>query len=239
MNRLSPRSIGAIAALILLLGACSSGDSDAVAASNDAESTTTGVADTETTTVETIVDDTAEDTADDVASGGDASSDDSLEGATVEEPDGDEPVDDDSTSTESESSAAEAELEQLLPFFGITDGQAAVDCVVGEAEKDGTTVEALMASDGSPMMVAIVRCRPDQVRESLALEFSDIDSSSIAATPEQIECSFDSMLAYIADIDLLEAEGVLEGDAPDDLVNKLADDCAISTADAEFLLNEA
>jgi|GEM_PF-5638545 len=231
MNMLSRRSIGAIAALILVLGACSSGDSETVAAANDPE-TTTVVADTETTTVETIVgdvaEDTADDTADDAASSGDASADDSLEDATVEEPDSDEPVDDGSTSTENESSAAEAELEQFLSFFGITDGQAAVECIAAEAEGNGTTVEEIMASDGSPVMVAVVRCRPDEVRQSLASQFSNVDSSSIAATPEQIECSFDSMLDYIADIDLLGAEGVLEGDAPDDLVNKLANDCEIT-----------
>lgn len=250
MTTFLSRTLAIVAVLALILSACSSDGTDSTSAGDEgdttattAEATATNTADdaagdgdnTDSATDDTAVDDTAmDDTAVDDTAVDDTEMEDDAEQGT----DSTDSSDEGATSSEDES-VGDDELAAMLPFFGVTDPAATATCVREEAANEGMTIDTLMAGDGSPMMVAVVRCSPEEVRASFAVEFGDIDSSAIAANPGQIECAFDSMLEFIADIELAEAEGVLTGDAPDELVEKLVGDCDISSADADFLLNEA
>lgn len=244
MTTFTSRILTAFVALTLVLGACSSDSAesesatddveaaaatDAAASTDDGESDASSDVSEDVTSEEAAVEDSMED-----ADEGDSMDDDGEQAS-----DSGQTSEGGATTSETESTMGEADLAAMLPFFGVTDPAVTATCVREEAENEGMSLDTLMAGDGSSMMVAVVRCSPEEVRASFAVEFGDIDSSSIAANPGQIECAFDSMLEFIADIELAEAEGVLTGDAPDELVEKLVGDCDISSADADFLLNEA
>ena len=243
MTTFTSRILTAFVALTLVLGACSSDsaesesatdDVEAAAATDAAASTDDGESDANSDVSEDVTSEEAavEDSMEDADEG------DSMDDAEQASDSG-QTSEGGATTSETESTMGEADLAAMLPFFGVTDPAVTATCVREEAENEGMSLDTLMAGDGSSMMVAVVRCSPEEVRASFAVEFGDIDSSSIAANPGQIECAFDSMLEFIADIELAEAEGVLTGDAPDELVEKLVGDCDISSADADFLLNEA
>ena len=245
MTTFLSRILAIVAVLALILSACSSDGTDSTSAGDEGDTTATTAEATATNTADdaagdgdntdSAMDDTAmDDTAVDDTAVDDTEMEDDAEQGT----DSTDSSDEGATSSEDES-VGDDELAAMLPFFGVNDPAATATCVREEAANEGMTIDTLMAGDGSPMMVAVVRCSPEEVRASFAVEFGDIDSSAIAANPGQIECAFDSMLEFIADIDLADAEGVLSGDAPDELVEKLVGDCDISSADADFLLNEA
>ncbi len=240
MTTFLSRILAIVAVLALILSACSSDGTDSTSAGDEDDTTTTTAEATATNTADDAAGDgdNTDSAMDDTAMDDTAMDDTEMEDDAEQGTDSTDSSDEGATSSEDES-VGDDELAAMLPFFGVNDPAATATCVREEAANEGMTIDTLMAGDGSPMMVAVVRCSPEEVRASFAVEFGDIDSSAIAANPGQIECAFDSMLEFIADIDLADAEGVLSGDAPDELVEKLVGDCDISSADADFLLNEA
>lgn len=240
MTTFLSRILAIVAVLALILSACSSDGTDSTSAGDEGDTTATTAEATATNTADDAAGDgdNTDSAMDDTAMDDTAMDDTEMEDDAEQGTDSTDSSDEGATSSEDES-VGDDELAAMLPFFGVTDPAATATCVREEAANEGMTIDTLMAGDGSPMMVAVVRCSPEEVRASFAVEFGDIDSSAIAANPGQIECAFDSMLEFIADIDLADAEGVLSGDAPDELVEKLVGDCDISSADADFLLNEA
>ncbi len=131
------------------------------------------------------------------------------------------------------------DLEQILPFFGITDPAEAVVCIEEEARSEGLTLDELSAGAGNGVMIAAVRCRPEPMRELFATEFGQIDSSAIAATPAQLECGFDTLLGWFPTVPLAEANDVFDGTAPDEVVDLIAKTCEMSREDANAFLNDA
>lgn len=240
--KLLSRTLFVFTSLMLLLGACSS---DTDADSSAGVDNSVEEAETATTTTPT----TAAPTTSASQAGTDAvDTDDATEPGT--EPADEVQLDDetapDSTQTTTDSAenpvldaAAQDEfLEQFVTFMGIEDDLAgAVACIREEAENDGVSIDDLLGSDA--IAVAALRCRPDEVKAAARANFAGIESSSIAATPEQIECSFDATFDFVASIDLGEADSILSGDASAELVENVANECGLSTSDAEFLLNEA
>lgn len=235
MTRLLSRTLALLVALTFVLGACSS-DGEAVTAEDTETTTTAATATTAAPVAEDTDSDDVDSTESEAMSNEDAADEDVVDADDAMSDDGTTP--DEPIAVDGGDGIGSTDLEQMLPFFGITDPVEAAECVTDEANDAGLTVDELLAA-GDAITVAIIRCRPDQVRDAFATDFGEVESSSMAATPEQISCGLDSLMDYIGGIDLLEAEGVLQGDAPDDLVNKLADDCGMSTDDADFLLNDA
>lgn len=132
-----------------------------------------------------------------------------------------------------------ADLEQILPFFGITDPAEAVVCIEEEASSEGLTLDDLSAGAGNGVMIAAIRCRPEPMRELFASEFVEIDSSSLAATPAQLECGFDTLLSWFPTVPLAEADDVFDGSAPDEVIDLISETCAMSREDADAFLNDA
>ena len=158
---------------------------------------------------------------------------------------GEEPVVDAPDAVDAENAAGttpdienpEAALELLLPSFGITDTEAAIECVSAEATAADMTVADLFDSDAG--LVALIRCERDAIAAQLRPGLDAIDTDSIEATPEQVDCGFNAMLEYFEGLELNDADGVFTGDAPPGAVQALVDNCDLTQADASFLLNEA
>ena len=131
----------------------------------------------------------------------------------------------------------EAMLGLILPAFGVTDVEGVSACLDGEATAAGISTGDLINGDG--LMVGLVRCARDDVGEELRQGFDAIDTTGLDATPEQIDCSFDATLDYFAGLDIATANGIFAGDAPAEAVQALVDNCGLSEADADFLLNDA
>jgi len=257
------RLLLALAATIALVAVgCSSGDDlNATATDDDAATTTVAAAsnDEPDTTVQeadadlaSAEDDAPTDPPVEADEETNADTDDSADTSETtipeDETDVDTSVDDDTTTGApddeldsgqpnfDEPSADEA-LAEILSFIGITDVEGATECIAGEADQAGITVQELVDSEG--LMIAAIRCERDEIAGTMREAFSEIDTSSIAATPEQIDCSFDATIDFLAAAPIVGSEDLFGSDAPPELLQALVDTCGVSEADADFLLNEA
>ncbi len=130
-------------------------------------------------------------------------------------------------------------LAQILPLFGITDTDAAIECIEREAEKDGIPLDKVTAGAGNAMMIAAVRCDPNAMREGFSQSFAEIDTSQMASTPAQLDCGLETLFGWFQTVPLTEADAVFEGDAPQEVLDLLVDTCDMSESDADFFLNDA
>lgn len=260
-------ALALVLALGLIATACSGSDSSDIAAEADDAADVAESEDTSTSSGDSTDEpsDAAAETvdADDDSAGDDGASTDAAtsglapdDGTETDESAGtDEPEVDDSDELELEldqpdsdgdrivSDGADevsgADLEQILPFFGITDPAEAVVCIEEEAKSEGLTIEDLSAGAGNGVMIAAIRCRPEPMRELFASEFVEIDSSSLAATPAQLECGFDTLLSWFPTVPLAGADDVFDGTAPDEVIDLISETCAMSREDADAFLNDA
>lgn len=238
------RLLAAFVATAVLATACSGSDSD--------EQTTPD------STEPSIVDDSVVDT-DEVATNEPV--DDAVEAGPVEPADEtelvEEPADDsdggvadeegDLDTASGETGVAEPEAEEdmalnelagLLTVVGVTDPDAALDCIVEEAEGEGIEVEQLLEGLSSGAMIAMFRCRPEEIREMLQSTFLDVDTSTLAATPDQLSCGFDTMVEWFPSVPLADANVAFGNDAPEELVDLIVDTCGMSREDTDIFLND-
>ena len=127
-------------------------------------------------------------------------------------------------------------IEEFLGLAGLTNPADAAECVRAEAASENFEITSATTD---ALLVAAIRCRTDELTELMFGDFADLDTSSIAANPEQITCAFGATLDWISELPLAEASVFDANEAPPEAIARLVSDCGISESDADFLLNDA
>ncbi|MFT7475720.1 MAG: hypothetical protein ACI81L_002661 [Verrucomicrobiales bacterium] len=235
ITRTSIRRLAAAMALALLATACASDEVDSTSSTAEITTTTAAQATSEAADSPTSTDPASNDATDDADSESDSNSTDDPE---IED-DGDAEIDLDAVDDDGvEVDESLQNLRDILPFFGVSDVDEVSLCVRDVGSAGDFTLDEIIGS--SALIVALLRCSPDEIRSAMAESFAEIDSSSLSANPAQINCGIDTVLQLLTDLRLASADQVLDADdAPKDFIDGIVDECDISEADAAFLLNEA
>lgn len=174
--------------------------------------TTTAAVDEATATDEPDIEDTGTDTVTDV-------------GTTP-----DDPVDGES------GELGDEDILALVSIFDVSDPEQVAGCVRQAAIDE----DVVLDDDFNVVILGVIRCDNEAAIALMRQDFAGLETSSeIAATPEQIDCSFESTIRWLSALPLAEASVLDRSEAPQGMVDALVSDCGISESDAEFLLNEA
>lgn len=254
--------LGAVLSLTLLATACggsdatSTADAEVTESTEVPESTDAASESSDSESGDADGDDHSDDAMDDDAMSDDAMDDDAMddepddsmsEDATTSAAVDDEAIDVDSVDvdstddvvTDTEVGPSEEEVITLLGFMGITNPEEALECIGDEAESEGMTLETVMGGQGNAIMIAAFRCRPEEMTETISVAFAEIDSSAMSATPDQLNCGFETLVGWFPTIPLADADEVFAGDAPDEIIDLIADTCGMSREDADIFMNDA